>query len=292
MPNYFKGIDVSSVQQNVNYNQLIDLDIKFVIAKSFTGNDGSDPFYKQNINNAKLAGMKVAAYNFIYPLRTNSLHPNRDAEGQANLHFQKTGGDIITCVDLEWPAPQDFDKWMINGNFIKDWTLKYLERYEELSGRKCIVYTYPFFAKAINLGASPEFANYSLWIASYQSGSPSIPSPWNDWTIWQDSGGDKMKLPNGIPVDTDMCKDLSIFDLNPVAVTQQPTEIPSVNTQQDIQPTTAAETPPVSSTNAPQSTSTLQKVEGAISNTDPQTVNSIIKVIMQVINFIVGLFKR
>lgn len=210
MTDLIKGIDISIVQGKVDFQAVAASGIKFVICRCGVGNSGVDSLYKQNIANARAAGLKVAAYHFIYPLPTIPSQPLRDPKAQAKLHFDDAGDVPVVCCDLEWPEPQDWAKWGCTASQIVQWTIDYLEAYEQMSGIRPIVYTYPNFAKSIQLPDSFG-QKYKLWIASYQSGSPFIPKPWTDWVMWQDSGGTQ-RLPNGGPVDTDKAKDLSLWD--------------------------------------------------------------------------------
>lgn len=207
-----KGIDISAVQPpNINFKAVYDAGNRFIIIRCGVGNDGIDHLYSGNVKAARIAGLKIAAYHVIYPLRNDPAHPGRSPIEQANAHFKFANGEIA-CCDFEWPAPEDWAKNNINADFIREWLWQYLEEYSRLSGRAMILYTYPFYANTIKLDA--KFAKYPLWIASYKTTTPQVPTPWgkDDWVIWQNSGGDVGKLPSGAPVDTDICKDLSIFD--------------------------------------------------------------------------------
>src|SRR5208283_4461391 len=108
-------------------------------------------------------------------------------------------------------------KWGCSAAQICQWVTEYLQAYESLSGIRPVVYTYPNFAQCIKLPTS--FAQtYQLWIASYES-TPTIPAPWTDWVIWQNTGGTGSNaghLPSGVPVDTDLAKDLSLWNVAPV----------------------------------------------------------------------------
>ncbi len=219
MTDLIKGIDISIVQGKVDFQAVAASGIKFVVCRCGVGNSGVDSLYKQNIANARAAGLKVAAYHFIYPLPTIPSQPLRDPKAQAKLHFDAAGDVPVVCCDLEWPEQQDWAKWGCTAPQIVQWTIDYLEAYEEMSGIRPIVYTYPNFAKSIQLPDSFG-QKYKLWIASYQSGSPFIPKPWTDWVMWQDSGGTQ-HLPNGGPVDTDKVKDLSLWDPPVVAAPAQ-----------------------------------------------------------------------
>jgi lysozyme len=204
-----KGIDVSSVQGHIDFNAVAASGIEFVICKCYTGNDGMDNCYINNINNATNASIKAGTYNFVYPLPTDPSHPNRDPAGQAALHFAATKTNLVVC-DAEWPTPDLFTQWGVSATFINDWLLQYLEAYTQLSGVAPLLYTYPYYSKSI--GFTQDFAQYKLWIASYVPNQPVIPAPWNDWVIWQQSGG-TYHLPNGAPCDFDVIKDPAVLNL-------------------------------------------------------------------------------
>lgn len=201
-----RGVDLSAAQgSNVDTDWLVSQGIKFVSVESYIGNDSPNPLYQQDLARSRNSGLEVLAYNFLYPLPENPLHPNRNPKDQALLHYQNTG-DIAVAADLEWSDPNDWSKWNQSANQIKDWTLLYLQEYERLSGRKPLLYSYPYFLQA--LGDMSDFADYKLWLAWYNNSAPEIPLPWTSAAIIQDSGGDKMHLPNGVPIDTDYCYDL------------------------------------------------------------------------------------
>lgn len=227
------GCDVSSVQGIINWNDVVKQgQFKFIFCKNYNGNDGQDPYYNSNITNSTNAGLFNATYNFLYPLIASSNHPNRDPVGQAQLHFSTTKTNVVS-IDLEWPAPQDWATWGCSANQICDWTLKYLETYTSLSGRKPLIYSYPYFIEALN--PPSDFNNYDLWIASYAS-TPLIPKPWTTWKVWQNSGGTIAHLPNGEPVDTNVVNDLSLWGVNSTVVelTQTPSPAAVNATQIDL----------------------------------------------------------
>jgi hypothetical protein len=126
---------------------------------------------------------------------------------------------LFSIIDCEWPYPQDFSKWGCSPTQIKQWMTAYLQEYTRLdNGRKPPIYTYPSWAQAMTFDGS--FTQYPLWIASYTT-SPVVPHPWTDWMMWQSSGGTQ-KLPNGVAVDIDYVKDLSLWDVQTVAPTTTP----------------------------------------------------------------------
>lgn len=236
MTDLIKGIDVSAIQGNIDWNSVAASGIKFCIIRCGVGNGGIDGLYTKNVAGAQAAGLKVACYHFIYPLPTIPSQPLRDPVKQAQYHFNAAKG-ILACIDCEWPVPQDFAKWNCTPAQISQWMIDYLTEYERLDGRKPIIYTYPYWAHSLNLGL--QFAQYPLWIASYEA-TPTIPKPWNNdqWILWQNSGGTQ-RLPNGVPVDGDYAKDLSLW--NVVAPTPVVEPIP------DHQPDPILTSPPLPS---------------------------------------------
>lgn len=259
MTELIKGIDISVIQGTVDFAAVAATGVQFVICRCGVGNGGKDSMYDKNVAAAQAAGLKVAAYHFVYPLPPLASQPTRDPKVQAQMHVNDAGAVPVICCDLEWPTPQDWSKWGCTAAQIVEWTLEYLQAYESLSGIRPIVYTYPSFASSIKLPDS--FAQtYKLWIASYTA-SPAVPKPWTDWVMWQNSGGTQ-KLPNGVPVDTDFAKDLSLWDVQP-----DPVAAPTV----DLTPAAApapplpAPMPPVA-TPAPPATSTFTSIWNTISS--------------------------
>ncbi len=222
MADLIKGVDISIIQGNVDFQALAASGVQFVICRCGVGNSSKDKLYDTNIAKAKAAGLKVMAYNFVYPLPPLLSQPLRDPKKQAALHVQWANGELAAC-DLEWPTPDQWAKWGCSAEQIVQWTIDYLEEYERLSGIRPIVYTYPNFAQNIKLPASFG-QKYQLWIASYTP-TPHVPAPWTDWVLWQDSGGTQ-KLSNGVPVDTDKAKDLSLWGTTVTPPAPDPTPAP------------------------------------------------------------------
>lgn len=178
--------------------------------------------YAKNVAGATAAGLKVACYHFIYPLPPKEGDPSRDPVAQAQYHFNASLGQLA-CIDCEWPEPQDWATWGCSSAQLNTWMLAYLQEYESLSGRKPIIYTYPNWAA--NVGFYQQFIQYLLWIASYEA-SPAIPSPWRTWVLWQNTGGGGHLPTTGVPVDTDLAEDLSLWNsvLPPI---QLPVPVPT-----------------------------------------------------------------
>ena len=229
MSNYYNGYDLSSIQgTNFSWQQVVKNNISFIIHRCGIGNSGIDGDCVKNIAAAKAVGLKTGVYHFIYPLPPLASQPLRDPVAQANYHFNAAQGELA-FIDCEWPTPQTFSQWGCSPTQIGQWMAAYFAEYERLDGRKPYLYTYPSWGQVVNLNSS--FTQYPLWIASYTT-TPVIPKPWTDWALWQTGGGNLAKLSNGVPVDTNVCKDLSIFDATPNVA--QPTPTPATRRSRSI----------------------------------------------------------
>jgi GH25 family lysozyme M1 (1,4-beta-N-acetylmuramidase) len=244
MTDLIKGCDVSVDQGIINWQALATANWKFCICRAGVGNDSIDHNLSQNLQGAKNVGLHTGVYNFIYPLPTTTAQPLRDPVKQAQYHFQSAPGQLA-FTDSEWPLPSDWKNWSCSASQITDWVSAYQLEYKKLNGSFPIIYTYPDFAQELKLPASFG-TDYQLWIASYET-SPTIPSPWNDWVMWQCSGGTDVLPGTGVKVDIDFVKDLSLWVPVPIAPTVAPISVLTVSTP----PPVVAPTPPVSSVSTP-----------------------------------------
>jgi lysozyme len=260
-----KGLDVSQIQGVIDFAAVAATGVQFVMCRCGVGNNGSDSMYAQNIANAQAAGLKVGAYHFVFPLPTTAANPSRAPAAQAAAHFAAAGNVPVVACDLEWPVSTDWAKWGCSATQIVQWVTEYLQAYENLSGVRPIVYTYPYFAQSINLPASFAQA-YQLWIASYEV-TPAIPAPWTNWILWQNSGGTgagAAHLPNGAPVDTDYAQDLSLWD-SPVAAAPSPPDPPPVIPVPVPAPIPDSDPIPAPTNSSPSTVSTISSIWEVIS---------------------------
>jgi lysozyme len=219
------GIDVSSVQDTVPWAAVKARGTTFAVVKCGNGNDGHDPDFDADVAAAERAGLVVGAYHFVYcGLPDDPAHPNRGPVEQCDMHFEACSGlggrkgELPPCIDAEWPAPQDWAKWHVTAQMIKDWLITYLEHAEASYHVTPILYTYPDFANHVQFDT--RFAKYPLWAAEYSMIQPI--APWPGYTILQTAGGtpsalshrfqQPTTLPNGVPVDTDIITDDSVLE--------------------------------------------------------------------------------
>ena len=204
----YQGCDLSSAQGILtsNHYSLMAKQYSVAFLECGIGNDSKSNVYEANKQGCANVGIATMPYNFGYALPDAPGHINRDPVEQATLHYSQCNSPA--AYDNEWPEQGTWSQWNVSAQFIIDWTMRYMQRYKDLSGKFPLFYTYPFYQQC--LGNPIDFAQFDLWIASYQSGSPLLPSQWSNYKCWQYSSHGV--LVNGAPIDLDIMEDLSIFD--------------------------------------------------------------------------------
>ncbi|MFM1730066.1 glycoside hydrolase family 25 protein [Prescottella soli] len=180
-----QGPDVSSWQHSagspINWFQVRSAGHDFAMVKATEGLFYTNPFFAQDSLSMRLAGVARGAYHYADP----SASPEAQAAffAATALAVNQFGG-LPPVLDLEatggLAAPQ-----------LIDWTHRYLNTVQSLTGRTPIIYTYPNFWRTA-MANTNEFTRYPLWIADYNGRNEPGPLPggWQNWAFWQytDSG--------------------------------------------------------------------------------------------------------
>ncbi|NLU84215.1 glycoside hydrolase family 25 protein [Rhodococcus sp. HNM0569] len=190
-----RGPDVASWQHpngiSIDWFAVRNAGQDFAMVKATEGLDYVNPFFVQDCVTMRLAHLARGAYHYADPTQS----PEAQAAFYATIVLGMNGpGDLPPVLDLEHSgglAPAQ----------LIDWTHRYLNAVQSLTGRQPIIYTYPQFWRTA-MADTHEFSHYPLWIADYngQNTPGPLPGGWNTWSFWQytDSG----QLPGiGAPVD-------------------------------------------------------------------------------------------
>ena len=178
------GPDVSS-WQHVDGRMIDWVAVKasgnnFAMLKATEGLNYVNPFFVPDSVLMRAAGVARGTYHYA--------HPDLPPEPQAALYAAAVLGqngplDMPPVLDLETSGG-------LPPAGLVDWTHRYLNTVQSLTGRVPVVYTYPKFWRTA-MGDSNEFTGYPLWIADYRGNdAPEVPGGWPTWTFWQttDSG--------------------------------------------------------------------------------------------------------
>lgn len=213
----WQGIDVSEWQGNINFEQVAASGIKIVYIRSSLGNSYIDPYFQQNYQKARAAGLKIGFYHYV------TARSVSQAKSQAQFFARVVQGKRFQCrlaMDFE-------DLTGLSAAQATEIGLAFIRETEKASGKKAVVYSNTYNAGAMFHGA---LTKYPLWAASYGVPQPSSAVNWTSWAGWQYT--DKGQIP-GISgyVDRDIfTRAMLLKSSEPVNPDPEPTPPPSPET--------------------------------------------------------------
>ncbi|MBF6437653.1 glycoside hydrolase family 25 protein [Nocardia cyriacigeorgica] len=152
----------------------------FAMVKATEGLSYINPYFVPDSVLMRAAGVARGTYHYARP----QLPPEPQAAMYAAVVLGQNGPlDLPPVLDLE-------DSGGLAPAALIDWTHRYLNTVQALTGRVPIIYTYPNFWRTA-MADSDQFHRYPLWIADYRGNpQPEVPGDWPAWTFWQttDSG--------------------------------------------------------------------------------------------------------
>ncbi len=169
------GIDVSRYQQNINWEEVREMEVKglkigFAFVKATEGRHYVDPKFRNNWLNAGKSAIPKGAYHFFIP----GKNPKRQALNFIGIVNLKKG-DLPPVLDVEISRN-------ISVKQMQEEVKLWLDMVEEHYGVKPIIYTNISFYDKYFAG---KFDGYTLWIAHYLQ--PDKPRTNQQWAFWQHS---------------------------------------------------------------------------------------------------------
>ncbi len=189
------GPDVSSWQhvdgRMIDWHAVRAAGHQFAMVKATEGLHYVNPYFVADSLLMRTAGIARGTYHFARP----ELPPEPQAALYATTVLGQNGPlDLPPVLDLETSGGLPPDA-------LIDWTQRYLNTVQAITGRAPIIYTYPNFWKTAMADTS-LFTRYPLWIADYRGeAEPEVPGNWPAWTFWQTT--DRGSIP-GIGGATDV----------------------------------------------------------------------------------------
>jgi len=191
------GIDVSSHNGTVDWEQVASAGVKFAWVKATEGQNHVNRNWVKRYNGAVENDIIVSAYHFARPDFNKYDTPEEDADAEFK-HFRDTleqvgglkSGNLVPAIDLEAGMKTD-------DQYNADWYLEWLRLAEEEWGVKPIVYTARWAWNLYIRGAAEKdiqkFTEYPVWWANYIRKSHLVGPEkqlrgWQEWDVWQYSG--------------------------------------------------------------------------------------------------------
>ena len=148
-----EGIDVSQHNGYIDWGQVKNSGINDVIIKATEGVDFKDPNYNLYYSQAKALNFNIGFYHFF----SEKTSPTRQAEDFYNAIKDKEY-NIIPVLDVET------NNYKRSPEKLTDRCLEFLNRFTELSGEECIIYTGAYFGLT---ELDFRIKEYKLWEAHY-----------------------------------------------------------------------------------------------------------------------------
>jgi len=196
-----RGIDIASHQGRPLWDAVDKSRMDFVFVKASGGGTYRNEYHDEQADNARRRGAVIGHYHYAHELSFEAHRPflaySPEAEAAWFIKCAKPQPGDLLALDIEDPAvPANYD--------LEEWSLRWLRYVEQATGCKPFLYSYPYYVGEHGLNAW-ALNRYPLWLASYvtpyrDNWNPTPPSVWPKWTIWQWSGGSKLR---GFDFDTD-----------------------------------------------------------------------------------------
>lgn len=176
----YKGIDISSVNGDVDWNAVKKAGMDFVILRAGKGGDTItiDPKFAENAKNAAAAGLGVGAY--WYACSTTPEGMAKEAEAFYNT-IKDTKLSYPIYLNIEDPA------YLQSGLTVTQMTALVKSFCGYFEGKKCYVGLYSFEYLLNNCLDPSLFTLYDVWVANYGVAKPTFKSKYGMWQYTNDS---------------------------------------------------------------------------------------------------------
>jgi len=197
-PTTVQGVDVASFQHPttsqypdgtpIDWTQVASAGCKFAFIKATEGNYYVNPYYAQDLADAKAAGLYATGYHFANPGAGNGTATSQADYAVSNGDYTKDGQTLPMVLDLE-PDPyasQDntTECYGLSPSAMVSWISAFISEVQSKISETPIIYTTQQWWNACT-SSSTAFTSEPLWVAEYQINNPTLPAGWANWAFWQ-----------------------------------------------------------------------------------------------------------
>lgn len=168
----YDGIDVSRYQRDIDFERVAASGVEVVYIRSSASSDYVDPYFSQNYQRAKAAGLKIGFYHAM------SARNQTEAVQEARFFVQTISGTQPDCkLAMDFGAASNLS--YAQRNTI---ARAFLEETKRLSGMDVVIYSSAYTARAV---WDEEMAqSYPIWVAEYGADEPEN-GRWDEWVGFQ-----------------------------------------------------------------------------------------------------------
>lgn len=179
-----RGHDVSSHQKNVDWQQARNKGARFVYVKATESHTYRSPYFRQQYDGSRAAGILRGAYHFAVP--------DRSSGRKQAAYFMNHGGrwradgrTLPPALDIEHNPYGSRKCYGLGKTGMVNWIKSFSDEVKRQTGRRPVIYTTTKWWNACT-GGSPAFgADHALWLARWSSTPGALPKGWSYLTIWQ-----------------------------------------------------------------------------------------------------------
>ncbi|MDL2258958.1 LysM peptidoglycan-binding domain-containing protein [Eubacteriales bacterium OttesenSCG-928-K08] len=185
--NLIAGLDVSKWQGDIDFEKVRDAGIEAVYIRSSRGSSYIDPYFEQNYERARAAGLDVGFYHYVSATDVE--------EGVLEAQFFTS---VISGKQAQLLPVMDYEDYS-NVERTNEVGMAFLQEMQRLTGLKPVLYASASHARD---QWSKEIADMTLlWVAHWGVSQPKDNDKWDSWAGWQYSSTGRV---SGISGDVDM----------------------------------------------------------------------------------------
>jgi GH25 family lysozyme M1 (1,4-beta-N-acetylmuramidase) len=180
--NPVEGIDVSHWNGDIDWSRVAADGIVFAISKCTESDYYTDDTFPDSQAGARGEGIIFGGYHFASPDDSSGAE-------QATFFVENGGGwqpDGLTLpgvLDIEY-NPYGDTCYNLSRSEMEDWVADFSDTYTALTGRPPAIYTNADWWNTC-VGDSAMPGVNPLWVAYWGSGTPTLPTGWTTYDLWQ-----------------------------------------------------------------------------------------------------------
>ncbi|MBQ2774881.1 MAG: LysM peptidoglycan-binding domain-containing protein [Clostridia bacterium] len=169
----FEGMDVSEFQGDIDFERAASDGIRAVYIRVGVGSSYVDPYFHENYEKAKDAGLYVGFYHYV---TARSVE-----EGRQQAEFFAS---LVTGREPDMRLAMDFESFgSLNAEEVNEISREYLRTLTSTTGKDAVVYSDT--SNAINVFDEALAREYPLWVAEYGVEEPADNGKWDSWVGFQ-----------------------------------------------------------------------------------------------------------
>ncbi|MEV7318766.1 lysozyme [Streptomyces sp. NPDC093970] len=180
------GHDVSSHQKTVDWPRARAEGATFVYIKATESTGYRNPYFDQQYNGSRAAGIMRGAYHFALPDQSSGARQAAYFVSHGGT-WSADGWTLPPALDIEYdPYDRKHRCYGLSHSGMVRWIRSFSDEMRRQTGRRPVIYTTTHWWNLCTGGSGAFAADHALWIARHGSADAgTLPGGWSRWTFWQ-----------------------------------------------------------------------------------------------------------